>query len=82
MGDKKPDVFHASKQVHLTHLYQMCLITCGQEVHRQELCQDVMSGYTLALTGYRLGIWQDVCLPLMGPDGKCNEYWTFLLRML
>lgn len=54
MGDNEPHVFHSPKQVPLTHLHQMCLVTCEQEVHRQE-------------------VLQDVCLPLIGPDGKCNE---------
>ena len=34
MGDNKPRGFHSPKQVYLTQLRWMCLITCGQEVHR------------------------------------------------
>lgn len=41
MEDNRPHVFHSPKQVCLTHLLWMCLITRGQEVHRQEIHQEV-----------------------------------------
>lgn len=49
----------------------MCLIACGQEICRQELCQDAR----LPLSGSRQEVhWQevcqDICLPLTRPDGK------------
>lgn len=40
MGDNKTH-FHSPKQVCMTQLHQMCLITCRCEVHRQEVCQDI-----------------------------------------
>ena len=66
MEDNRPHVFHSPKQVCLTHLHWMCLITRGQEVHRQEIHQDVH----LPLIGCRLEVHQDVCLHVIGPDGK------------
>lgn len=63
MGDNKPHVFHSPKQVYLTHLHQMCVITCGQEVHRQEMHLDIC----LPLIGCRQEIHQAVCLPLIVP---------------
>lgn len=78
MGDNKWLVFHSPKQDGLTHLHRMCLIACGLEVHRQKICQDVH----LPRIGCRLEVHRDVCLPLIGTDGKCNDLWVFLLKLL
>ena len=60
MGDNKPQGFHSLIQICSNPLRQMCLIICEQEVHRQEVRQD------LPLIGCRLDVHQDVCLPLIG----------------
>ena len=50
-----------------TALHGMCLITCGQNVHGQEVCQDIY----LPLVGcrwevYKPEVCQDIYLPLIG----------------
>lgn len=85
--------FHSPKQVPVTHLHQICLITCGWKLHRQEICQDtslplmgcrleVHENTCLPLTGCRLEVNQCTHLPLIEPDGYCKELWVFLLKRM
>lgn len=66
VGDNKPQVFSSPKQLCLTYLPQMCLVTCRWEVCRQEIHQDVC----LPPDGWRWKarrqeVCQDICLPLI-----------------
>lgn len=62
---------------------RMCLITCGQQICRQEICQDVC----LPLIGsrqkvLRQEVCQDICLPLTRPDGNIVALWDCLFKPL
>jgi hypothetical protein len=65
-----PCLFDPS-DLHLCWICLISLITCGQEVLGQEMCQNVY----LPLFGcmwevHRQEVHQDICLPLIGPDEK------------